>query len=197
MIGVLGGTFDPPHYGHLAAAEEVRYRLQLDSILWLPAGAPPHKAHTRVALAGHRLEMLRLATADNPRFEISEIELRLEGPSYTARTLRELKAQDPQRRLRFIIGSDEFASLSRWYEPRVVVELAELVVMVRAGVSFDPLQIEAELPCVVGRYQLVTVPDLPLSSSDLRARVRAGLPIRYLVPEGVRRYIEAHGLYVS
>ncbi len=171
------------------------FRLQLKDIFLLPAGQPPHKAYPGVTPPEQRLEMLRLATEDNPHFQIDDLELRLDGPSYTARTLQVLRERHPGRRLRFIIGSDEFASLPSWYRPETVVELAEFAVMVRAGIDFDRSRIEADIPRIRGRYELVTVPNLPLSSSDLRSRVRAGLPIRYLVPEPVRHYIEEHRLY--
>lgn len=195
-IGVMGGTFDPPHFGHLAAAEEVLHRLGLDSILWIPAGLPPHKLQSPVTPAHHRVEMLRRALEGNVGFELSTVETERERPSYTVETLARLRERRPDDRLVFLMGSDQFASLARiWSRPELLPQLAELAVMVRSGVSFDPRVIEAALPGVVGRYQLVPVADLPLSSTGLRRRVREGLPIRYLVPEEVREYIEEHGLY--
>lgn len=173
------------------------HRLQLERVVWAPAGSPPHKAHLRVSPASCRLDMLRLAVENNSKFEIDEIELRLEGSSYTARTLMAMHDKYGESRLRFMIGSDEFANLSEWRQPEVVIQFAELIVMVRSGVSFDPGAVEAKLPAVVGRYELTPAPDLPLSSSDLRTRVRTGLPIRYLVPDAVRSYIYEHRLYTE
>ncbi len=194
-IGIMGGTFDPPHYGHLAAAEEVRYRLGLDLVVWVPAGTPPHKAASEVSPARDRLAMLEAAVAGNPCFRISRVELLREGPSYTVDTLRELGRQYSECRLVFIVGSDEFAALHTWHRPERLTEHAELAVMVRSGVEVDFDLTERAVPSIVGRYVRVPVPDLPMSSSDLRQRVREGLPIRYLVPDAVREYIEAHGLY--
>lgn len=191
---MLGGTFDPPHLGHLAAAEEARHRLGLREILWIPAGSPPHKAHVPVTPAHHRLAMLRRAVADNPRFRVSEFELEREGPSYTVDTLRALGEAQGEP-LVFLLGSDEFAALDTWHRPHELPRLARLGVLVRHGVRFDPSAVERVTPEVAGRYELVRVPDLPLSSSNLRERVRAGLPIRYLVPDAVRLYIESTGLY--
>lgn len=195
LLGVLGGTYDPPHFGHLAAAEEARHRLGLRRVLWVPAGSPPHKAKQGVTPAHHRVAMLRLAVSGNPVFEVSEIEQQRAGPSYTVDTLALLRAEHPAHELVFLLGSDEFAVLRTWREAHVLPELARLGVMVRAGVRLDAERVEEELPSVRSRYELVPVPDLPISSAGLRARIRSGLPIRYLVPDAVREYIEREGLY--
>ncbi len=191
----MGGTFDPPHYGHLAAAEEARYRLGPERLLWMVARTPPHKRDRVVTAAEHRLQMLKLATRDNNAFEVSEAELRREGPSYTVDTLRWLRATTPDDELVFFIGSDEFAALGTWRQAEQVVALAHLGVLVRYGVSFDAARVEADVPAVRGRYSLVPVPNLPISSSALRERVRQGLPLRYLVPDPVREYIDHNALY--
>lgn len=195
VVGILGGTFDPPHFGHLATAEEVRFRLGLDEMLFIPAGSPPHKAQVPVTAVEHRLRMLQLAVADNPAFKIDLVEIERSGPSYTVDTLEELRKKVPNGDLVFVLGSDEFALLSTWHQPQLLPRLARLAVMVRSGVLIDTAKVEEEVPGLNGRYELVPVPNLAISSSALRARVRAGLPIRYLLPDAVREYIERSGLY--
>lgn len=196
-VGVLGGTFDPPHLGHLAAAEEVRSALHLDTVLWIPNRNPPHKTGRAVTDTVHRLEMLRLAISDNPRFTISEIELGREGPSYTVDTLRELRARFPDEELTFFMGADEFASLRTWNRPELLPLYCRLAIMTRAGVELDTRRVESQVSEIAGAYELVPVPDLRISSSDLRARAATGRPVRYLVPEPVREYILSTGIYNS
>ncbi|MDP9383022.1 MAG: nicotinate-nucleotide adenylyltransferase [Chloroflexota bacterium] len=195
LLGVLGGTYDPPHHGHLAAAEEARYRLGLDRVLWVPVGDPPHKRHRAITPAAHRIAMVRAAVADNRAFEVSDVELRRAGPSYTVDTLDQLRVERSLDSLVFLMGSDEFSVLSTWYQAERLPELAHLGVLIRSGARLNVERTERELPGVQGRYTLVPVPSLPISSSSLRERVREGLPIRYLVPEPVREYIEMHRLY--
>ncbi len=194
-IGIIGGTFDPPHFGHLAAAEEARHRLGLERLVWMVARTPPHKRDRVVTAAKHRFHMAQLATRDNQAYEVSEAELLREGPSYTVDTLRGLRAEKPDHDLIFFIGSDEFAAFPDWHLAEDVARLAHLAVLLRYGVSFNPAVVEAALPTVRGRYSVVPVPNLPISSSVLRERVREGLPIRYLVPEPVREYIDMNALY--
>ncbi len=195
LLGVLGGTYDPPHHGHLAAAEEARYRLGLDRVLWVPVGDPPHKRHRAITPAAHRIAMVRAAVADNRAFEVSDVELRRAGPSYTVDTLDQLRVERSLDSLVFLMGSDEFSVLSTWYQAERLPELAHLGVLIRSGARLNVERTERELPGVQGRYTLVPVPSLPISSSSLRERVREGLPIRYLVPEPVREYVEMHRLY--
>ncbi len=195
LLGVLGGTYDPPHHGHLAAAEEARYRLGLDRVLWVPVGDPPHKRHRAITPAAHRIAMVRAAVADNRAFEVSDVELRRAGPSYTVDTLDQLRVERSLDSLVFLMGSDEFSVLSTWYQAERLPELAHLGVLIRSGARLNVERTERELPGVQGRYTLVPVPSLPISSSSLRERVREGLPIRYLVPEPVREYIKIHRLY--
>lgn len=196
-IGVMGGTFDPPHFGHLAAAEESRYRLGLNKVLWVPNGMPPHKTDNVVSEVGDRVQMTQLAIQGNPSFEISTLEVERDGPSYTVETLQELTDSLPGYEVVFLMGSDEFMDLGSWYAPGLLPQLARLGVMVRGGIEVDVRRTEIEVPEVCGRYDLVCVPDIPISSSDLRNRVRQGIPIRYLMPEPVREYIETHRLYVE
>ena len=194
-LGLLGGTYDPPHYGHLAAAEEVRHRLRLDRVLWVPAGTPPHKAATNVTPAAKRLEMVRRAIRCNEHFEVSDLEVLRSGPSYTVALLEDAAALYPAHELILLIGTDQFAALPTWHQAHRLPQLARLAVMCRSRAPFDSAAVEAAIPEMRGRYDLVDVPDLPLTSSALRERVREGLPIRYLVPEAVREYIEREGLY--
>lgn len=196
-IGLMGGTYDPPHFGHLAAAEEARCRLGLDTVLWIPAGDPPHKAGRGVTAARHRRAMVDLAIRDNPCFELCDIELHQEGPSYTVRTLERLTPLYPEDSLVFLMGSDEFNSLKSWYRARDIPRLAQLGVLVRSGNPVYPERVEQEIAEVRGRYELVAVPNLPLSSSDLRERVRLALPLRYLTPGPVAEYIRREELYLS
>lgn len=194
-VGLLGGTFDPPHFGHLAAAEEARYRLGLDSVLWIPAGSPPHKPGGSVTAASHRLAMVRAATAGNDAFTVDDVEMGRAGPSYSVHTLEELRARHPSHRLVFLMGADEFRALASWHAAARIPELCEIGVMARSGVSFDPLRVERAVPAVRGAYSVIEVPNLPISSSALRDRVRHGLPIRYLTPDAVCEYIASRGLY--
>ncbi len=159
------------------------------------ARTPPHKRDRVVTAAEHRFQMAQLATRDNQAYEVSDAELLREGPSYTVDTLRGLRAEKPDHDLIFLIGSDEFAAFPEWHLAEEVAGLAHLAVLIRYGVSFNPVVVEAALPAVRRRYSVVPVPNLPISSSALRERVREGLPLRYLVPEAVREYIDTYALY--
>ncbi len=194
-LGVMGGTYDPPHYGHLAAASDVMHALGLDSVLWVVSGRPPHKLHLPVTPANHRLEMVERAIHGNPRFQVSTIELERRGPSYTVETLRRLRDSRPGDSLYFLMGSDEFAALHTWHEAELIPKLAHLAVMLRAGTQLDTTRVGSLSVEVSGRYTLVLVPEVGTSSSEVRRRVRDGMPIRYLVPDNVAAYIEREQLY--
>lgn len=186
-LGVFGGTFDPPHLGHLAAASDAAQALALHRVLWIPAAEHPFKRGAVAASAQARLEMVRAAIAGDPRFEACDLELRRSGPSYTVTTLRELHARHPGAELFFLTGADNLRELAQWREPDEVVRLARLVVVSRRGEG-----VPAGLP-----YPALAVPvtRLDISSTELRRRVAAGETIRYLVPEPVREIIERTGLY--
>lgn len=186
-IGVFGGTFDPPHIGHLIVAQDAWSALELDRVLFVPAASPPHKTGSRITPAALRLEMLRAALAGDPRFEAEDLELRRAGPSYTVDTLRELRARYPAASLFFLLGSDQFRELHTWREPDEIARLARLVVLSRGGSEEDG---RVEFP-----HQRLRVTRIDLSATEVRARVAAGEPIRYLVPEGVAAVIEREGLY--
>ncbi len=196
-LGILGGTFDPVHLGHLAAAEEAAYRFDLKRVLLLPARHQPLKEHDPWTTDEHRLAMLRLAVDGNPRLAISTLELERAAPSYTVDTLRLLgAAHDPSCELYFLLGIDAVNALDRWREPAALLRLARLVAMSRSDVR-EPnwTMLRGLEPDVEGRIDLLAVPDIDINSRELRRRVAAGEPIRYQVPDPVWAYIGEHGLY--
>nr|BBH94910.1 putative nicotinate-nucleotide adenylyltransferase [Thermogemmatispora argillosa] len=199
-IGLLGGTFDPIHYGHLVIAEEVRATLALSEVVFIPTGQPPHKPGRPVTPAAHRLAMLRLAIASNPAFSVSEIELERPGPSYTVETLRLLRERwGPGAYFAFILGADSLAEFTSWYNAAgVLAQLDCLVAVGRPG--YRPPEellatLEKRLPGIRERLRVVNAPSLSISASDLRRRVAEGRPIKYQTPESVEAYIAQHQLY--
>jgi len=193
-IGILGGTFDPIHYGHLAIAEEARVLLQFDRVLFVPAAQQPFKLGGHMATPAQRLEMTRLACASNPAFAISPIEIERQGPSYTIDTLKALHEADLGE-LHFILGTDAAVELHRWHAAREIMALARIVVVGRPGIRLDGAALDRKLPGLAQRLTLLEGPGLDISSSVLRERVAAGHPIRYQTPDAVVEYIAAHGLY--
>lgn len=199
-VGLLGGTFDPIHYGHLVIAEEVRARLDLAELVFVPAGQPPHKPEQTIAAAHHRLAMLQLAIASNPYFTISQVDLERPGPSYTVDTLRLLRQQwDRQTAFYFIIGGDSLEDLLTWHDPAGILEqLTYLVAVQRPGyeeASGYRETLEGRLPGIKQRLLMVQAPQLEISATDLRLRVAEGRPIKYQTPEAVEYYIAQQGLY--
>ena len=193
-LGLLGGTFDPPHYGHLVSAQEAAWQLQLDRVLFLPARQNPLKRGDSSTPAEARCEMVRLAIADNPLFELSRLDLDRPSPSYTADLLRALVAGD--RELFFLAGADILPELPRWREPAEILRLARLVVVNRPGAPPPDLDaLERVLPDARSRVDVVSAPGVAIASRELRERVRGGQPIRYLTPPPVERYIVDHRLY--
>jgi nicotinate-nucleotide adenylyltransferase len=189
----MGGTFDPIHHGHLVAAEEARWQFDLDRVVFVPAGRPWQKP-VGVTPAEDRYAMTMVATASNPAFTVSRLELDHQGPTYTVDTLRRLRAAEPAgTRLYFIIGADAMLQILTWKEPEQVLALAEFIAATRPGFDLDRLV--GQLPGAAGRVHRLDIPALAISASDLRRRVAAGAPIRYLVPDGVVRYIHDHALY--
>lgn len=196
-IGVLGGTFDPIHTGHLAIAEEVRDRLDLEEVCFVPAGAPWMKAGQALSSAQDRLCMVRKAVEDNPFFRVSTVELERSGPSYTVDTLRELQEEyGPDARLFFILGSDAYARFGEWKDPEGILSLATLVVVDRPGVAESTEEMEEGLD-IANRVEHVKSIRLEIGAVDIRRRVLEGSSIRYLVPEPVERHIYARGLYTG
>jgi nicotinate-nucleotide adenylyltransferase len=196
-IGILGGTFNPPHLGHLVAAQEAYRELELDHVLLIPAATPPHKPVEDEPGARHRLELCRLAVGDDDRFGVSDIELQREGPSYTVDTLKVLTTHEPINDLFLILGGDIAAGLPKWHEPERVLELATVAIAQRRGTAREA--VEGALAELAGgeRARFFEMPRIGISSTMVRRRVRCGQPIRYLVPDGVKQYIETHGLYRS
>lgn len=197
-VGVYGGTFDPPHLGHLVAAQSVLDMWYLDEVLFIPSGTPPHKDQHEVTPARHRYLMTLLATLDNPRFSTSRIELDRDAPSFTVDTLRQLRDESEEDvELFFIIGVDAILGLPTWKEPQAVLELCHMVVVGRPGYAHESIAGHlGDLYTNYGhRIHFAEIPAIEVSASDIRTRVREGASIRYLVPDMVREYIEAHGLY--
>ena len=196
-IGILGGTFNPPHLGHLVAAQEAYRELDLDQVMLIPAGIPPHKPVEDEPGAEHRLELCRLAVGDDDRFTVSDLELRRDGPSFTVDTLEVLKSQSPSDDLFLILGGDIAAGLPKWHEPERVLELATVAIAKRRGTA--KAAVDQALAQLKGgeRARFFQMPRIGISSTMVRRRVRAGQPIRYFVPDGVMHYIETHGLYRS
>ncbi|MGH7325825.1 MAG: nicotinate-nucleotide adenylyltransferase [Candidatus Rokuibacteriota bacterium] len=207
---VLGGSFNPIHYGHLLLADEVLEQLRLDRVLFVPAGLPPHKPATALAPAEDRYTMVKLATADHPRFAVSDLELRRPGPSYTVDTLETLAATGDE--LFLLVGSETFLDVLSWRAPRRIAELARLVVVPRAGSAFDPEGAAAQkvLRAIgVSRFArvdgggiadgvlIVHATSLALSASDLRRRAREGRSLAYRLPPAVVQYIGSRRLYGS
>ena len=194
-VGILGGTFNPPHIGHLVCAQEAFGQLELDVVVFMPVHTPPHKELEEDPGPEHRVELCRLATAKDGRLAVSRLEVDRSGPSFTVDTLRELHESSPEDRLIFIVGGDMARSLPRWREPERILELATLAAAERAGAGRE--EIAATLAEVRGGDEVVffDMPRIDVSSSMVRARVAAGQPIRYLVPNDVANYIGAHGLY--
>ncbi|HEY0444695.1 MAG TPA: nicotinate-nucleotide adenylyltransferase [Candidatus Limnocylindrales bacterium] len=199
-LGILGGTFDPIHVGHLAAAEEVRESLGLERLLFVPAGVPPHKPDRRVTAADHRIAMVQLAIAGNDAFDVSRVEVDRAGPSWTADTVEILA--DTERRqgrepdLTVILSVESFRGLPAWREPTRLLEAARIAVVPRGGFPApDQAWVDEQFPGLAPRVVFLDAPRLRLSATEIRQRVAAGRSIRYLVPEAVRRYIGDHALY--
>ena len=196
-IAVLGGTFDPIHLGHLVIAEEAAVRLGLEQVLFVPAGKPRLKPRQSVTPTPHRLEMTRLAISDNLRFRLSDIEIKRSGPSYTVDTVRQLQdTLGKGARFYFILGWDSLEGFHLWKEAGTLVQMCRLVAVPRVGYQRPDLKSLAEkVPGVSEAVIFLDAPLIDISSSQIRERVAKGLPIRYVVPPSVERYIIEQGLY--
>lgn len=196
-IGVFGGTFDPIHSGHLVIAEDVRRELGLDEVLFVPAGQPWLKAERDVTEAAHRLEMAMLATALNPHFNVSTIELERPGPTYTVDTIAELKSGVAAgAELCFILGLDALAELPQWKDPERLVNMCRLVGVRRPGYEkLDLRPLESAVPGASEWVMMVDTPLIDVSATDIRSRVSQGISIQGLVPQTVEDYIAQHELY--
>ncbi len=194
-LGVIGGTFDPPHYGHLVLAENGRVQLNLDGILFVPAGDPPHKPERPITSAEDRRAMVEVAIQSNPAFTVSRVDLDRPGPHYTVDMLAILGRTHPEAVLFFLLGGDSLAEFTGWRDPAGIVAQARLAVMERPGSKADLDALKGEIPDIGQRLVWLDAPHLEISGTDLRRRIREGLPIRYLVPPPVRRYVEQRALY--
>jgi len=191
-LGVFGGTFDPPHVGHVSLTRELQESEAFQKILWIPVGVPPHKPVNPLTSPKLRMEMARAAIDGCAHQSVSDIELLREGPSYTVDTLRALRSECPEATPVLIMGSDQFAELAGWHEAEEVVRLADVCVLPRGGVELATV-----LPPLSVVWSAADVSPVDVSSSEVRRRVREGRPYRHLVPGGVADIIEREGLYVE
>jgi nicotinate-nucleotide adenylyltransferase len=188
-LGLFGGTFDPIHWGHLLLAEITRQVLSLQRIFFIPARIPPHKGQVR-ASSEQRYRMAQLACGGNPYFEVSDVEIRREGPSYTVDTLRDFRSNAPNAEIYLIMGADSARDLGSWKDHETILEHSNVVVLGRPGAEGDQVP-----PRIGPRITVLPTPLIELSSSDIRRQARSGGSIRYMVPEEVERYIRAENLY--
>ncbi len=198
-IGVLGGTFDPIHNGHIVVAEETRTHLDFAEVLFVPAGQPWLKVYGHISAAEHRVQMVRLAIADRPYFKLSTMEIDRAGLSYTVDTMTELQAQlGAGNELFFILGWDSLAQLPQWREPSRLIKMCRLVAVPRPGYSLPDLNsLEAVIPGLLRRLIVLDKPEVDVDATEIRRRVARGLPIGHLVPEPVGEYIRQHRLYLT
>lgn len=195
-IGLFGGTFDPPHLGHLILASEARSQLDLTRLLWTVTPDPPHKQDQLITSLEHRIAMVRLAIEDDPAFELSNVELNRPGPHYTVDTVKLVAEQNPGAEIVPVIGGDSLQDLPTWHQPRELLYAAHWVgVMRRPGEDTNLEALERELPGIRSKVHYVDAPLLEIASREIRHRVAAGKPFRYYLPEPVYEYIEQHHLY--
>jgi nicotinate-nucleotide adenylyltransferase len=197
-LGILGGTFDPVHLGHLILAEETRVALRLDSVIFIPAAQPWRKAGRAISSAVDRLAMVELAISANPFFAVSQIEILRAGPTFTADTLDELHEAQPDADLWFILGSDALLDLPNWKDPGRILARARLAVAIRDAVpAQETARLEQLLPGLAGRVDMVPMPQVCISSSELRRRLSLGKTARYWLSDSVQRYASDHRLYAN
>lgn len=195
-VGLLGGSFDPVHIGHLILAEEARDQLHLSRVYFVPAADPPHKRDRRLAPVEHRIRMVQEAILSNPFFAVSRVDVDRPGPHYTLDTLRLVRRQlPPEAELFFLMGFDSLRDLPTWHEPGQLLATSHLVALTRHDVPIDWVALENKLPGVRERVTLLDMPELEIASHELRARVASGRSIRYLTPDPVVDYIHSQGLY--
>jgi len=193
-LGVMGGTFDPIHYGHLVTAEEALHQFDLDEVLFVPTGQPWMKQHEKVSPPEDRYLMTVIATASNPRFRVSRMDVDRDGPTYAVDTLRGLKSDlGDDVALFFITGADAILEIFQWKQPQELFDLAHFIAATRPG--FDIASFESHAETHHPGISVMNIPALAISSTDVRARVHEGRPIRYLVPEGVNSYVQKAALY--
>ncbi len=196
-IGLMGGTFDPIHYGHLVTAEEAYVRFNLDKVIFIPSGKPPHKSDKKVSDGSHRFIMTQMATITNPHFDVSRIEVDEDGPTYTVDTLKKLKAGEfSDSELFFITGADAIIEICTWKNPEELFSLCRFAAATRPGYVVSNELIESVKAFGADRLDFFEVPALAISSTDIRQRMREGRPVRYLLPGEVISYIMKNRLYI-
>lgn len=197
-VGIMGGTFDPIHNGHLFLAEHAYEKAKLDYVLFMPTMNPPHKADIKVESAEHRLNMVRLAIEDNPHFRLSDLEFQRHGITYTSDTLKVLKEKNPDTEYYYIVGGDSLMMMDRWMDPQTVFDLSTIVVGARKHYSENALENKVKQleDTFNGRILVLDMPLIEVSSVNIRERVESGKSIRYYVPDAVMSYINDNKLYV-
>lgn len=198
-IGILGGTFDPPHNGHIAIAEEVRTKLGLDEIYFVPSSRTPLKEDAPILSSEHRVEMVRLAVAEHPFFKLSTVEIDREGISYTIDTINELRdSLGTENELFFILGWDNLEQLPYWKEPLEIIKLCRVVAVRRPGYSYPDMDsLERVIPGISGKVIFLDEPEMDISATEIRKRISNGVDIKHLVPATVAGYIEENKLYIK
>ncbi len=186
--GIFGGTYNPPHWGHLLVAEHIRESLSLDVVTFVPTSVPPHKYGNGLLAPEHRMEMVRCAIAENPGFELSDIEIRRGGVSYTVDTLTAFRDTHPSDSLHLLIGTDNLMEFNTWRSPETILQLAEVIVMTRPGFPETPSGDR-------DRFTFCNVPAVDISSTNIRRRIRDRKSVRYMMPQAVEEYIRLHELY--
>jgi nicotinate-nucleotide adenylyltransferase len=195
-IGLFGGTFDPPHLGHMILAAEARYQLELDRLLFVLTPDPPHKQGREITSLGHRLTLLEACINENPAFEMSRVEIDRPGPHYAVDTLRLLQKEFPDDKLIYLMGGDSMSALAKWHDPQGFVDACyEIGVMHRPEYGFDIDLIEKHLPGVREKARIINAPLLEIASREIRARIAEGRPYRYYLLPQVTQIIKARGLY--
>ncbi|WP_027366199.1 nicotinate-nucleotide adenylyltransferase [Desulfotruncus alcoholivorax] len=196
-IGLMGGTFDPIHHGHLVAAEEARFEFGLGKVIFIPAGIPPHKTRKDISLPAHRLEMTGRAVASNPFFTVSDLEIKREGRSYTIDTVQEMRRLFPGNDLFFITGADAVLEILTWRNVIGLLEICSFIAATRPGFKLESLNksLSHLSHQQLSKIKTLEVPALAISSTDIRKRVQEGRPVKYLLPEKVEEYIYLNRLY--
>ncbi|HPH96406.1 MAG TPA: nicotinate-nucleotide adenylyltransferase [Anaerolineaceae bacterium] len=196
LIGIFGGTFDPPHLGHLILAAEAAYQLQLSRLLWVLTPTPPHKLNQNITPLAARLELLQAALADNPLFELSMVEMNRPGPHYAVDTVRLLAQQNSGAGMVYLMGGDSLRDLPTWRQPQeLLAACASLGVMRRPEDAIDLTVLESQLPGLTGKVRFINAPLLEISSREIRRRIACGEPYRYYLQPQVTALIQSRGLY--
>ncbi len=197
-LGVFGGTFDPPHLGHLILAQEAQSQLGLDKVLWVLTAGPPHKTGLVITALQHRLDMLSAATCDNPDFEISRVDIDRSAPHYAVDTVRLIARSHPEAELIYLMGGDSLHDLPTWFKPNEFVQACDAIgVMARPGEQVPLDSLERQIPGIARKVRFVEAPLLEIASSDIRARVAQGRPFRYYLPPAVYQIILDRKLYLE